>query len=229
MKRLFVLPLAGVFGISAFTFSGAEAVRPGIEERFSAEVGATAAGETGNYAFDRAHSAIGFRVKHMGLVEVPGYFRDFTGEVSYNAEDVTKSSVSFTAKMTSVDTGVGARDNHLRTKDFFEVETYPEMTFKSTKVEKSGDSLKVTGNLTMKDVTKAISFPVKVTGFLPGNQRNGPRMGAVAETTINRRDFNVNYGGNLPGTNTPTLSDEIKVWLQIEAIKPLEAKPAAGQ
>lgn len=229
MKRLFVLAFAGALGLAAFTFSGAEAVKPSIEERFSAEAGATAAGETGKYAFDRAHSAIGFRVKHMGLVDVPGYFRDFTGEVSYNAEDVTKSSVAFTAKMTSVDTGVDARDNHLRTKDFFEVETYPEMTFKSTKVEKSGDSLKVTGNLTMKDVTKTITFPVKVTGFLPGNQRNGPRMGAVAETTINRRDFNVNYGGNLPGTNTPTLSDEIKVWLQIEAIKPLDAKPAASQ
>ncbi len=229
MKRLFVLAFAGALGLAAFTFSAAEAVKPNIEERFSAEAGATAAGETGKYAFDRAHSAIGFRVKHMGLVDVPGYFRDFTGEVSYNAEDVTKSSVSFTAKMTSVDTGVDARDNHLRTKDFFEVETYPEMTFKSTKVEKSGDSLNVTGNLTMKDVTKTITFPVKVTGFLPGNQRNGPRMGAVAETTINRRDFNVNYGGNLPGTNTPTLSDEIKVWLQIEAIKPLEAKPAASQ
>lgn len=229
MKRLFVFALAGALGLAAFTFSAAEAVKPNIEERFSAEAGATAKGETGKYAFDRAHSAIGFRVKHMGLVEVPGYFRDFTGEVNYNAEDVTKSSVTFTAKMTSVDTGVDGRDNHLRTKDFFEVETYPEMTFTSTKVEKSGNSLRVTGNLKMKDVTKSITFPVKVTGFLPGNQRNGPRMGAVAETTINRRDFNVNYGGNLPGTETPVLSDDIKVWLQIEAIKPLEAKPAAGQ
>ena len=229
MKRLFVFALAGALGLAAFTFSGAEAVQPNIEERFSAEAGATAKGETGKYAFDRAHSAIGFRVKHMGLVEVPGYFRDFTGEVSYNAEDVTKSSVSFTAKMTSVDTGVDGHDNHLRTKDFFEVETYPEMTFTSTKVEKSGDSLRVTGNLKMKDVTKSITFPVRVTGFLPGNQRNGPRMGAVAETTINRREFNVNYGGNLPGTETPVLSNDIKVWLQIEAIKPLEAKPAAAQ
>lgn len=229
MRRGLIIGLFGILGFAAIQLFPAKAVRPNIEERFSAEAGATAAGETGKYAFDRAHSAIGFRVKHMGLVDVPGYFRDFTGEVSYNAEDVTKSSVSFTAKMTSVDTGVDARDNHLRTKDFFEVETYPEMTFKSTKVEKSGDSLKVTGDLTMKNVTKTITFPVSITGFLPGNQRNGPRMGAVAETTINRRDFNVNYGGNLPGTNTPTLSDEIKVWLQIEAIKPLEAKPAASQ
>lgn len=229
MKRFLIFGFMAAIGVAAFTFSGVEAVRPGIEERFSSEAGATAAGETGKYGFDRAHSAIGFRVNHMGLVDVPGYFRDFTGEVSYNAEDVTKSSVSFTAKMTSVDTGVEARDNHLRTKDFFEVETYPEMTFKSTRVEKSGDSLKVTGNLTMKNVTKTITFPVKVTGFLPGNQRNGPRMGAVAETTINRRDFSVNYGGNLPGTNTPMLSDDVKVWLQIEAVKPLDAKPAAAQ
>src|SRR5690606_23674095 len=77
--------------------------------------------ESGTYTFDKAHSFIGFKVKHMGLIDVPGYFRDFTGTVNYDAADVTKSSVEFTAKATSIDTGVAGRDNHLRSADFFEV------------------------------------------------------------------------------------------------------------
>lgn len=178
----------------------------------------------GTYNFDKAHSAIGFRVKHMGLVDVPGYFRDFSGAINYDTKDVTKSTVEFTAKMESVDTRVEGRDKHLRSADFFEVEKFPEMTFKSTKVEKKGNNLSVTGDLTMKGVTKQITFPVTVAGFVK-DQRGGTKMGAVAETTINRRDFGVNYGGNLPN-GTPMLSDEVKVVLNIEA-NMAAPKPAA--
>ena len=178
---------------------------------------------SGTYNFDKAHSSIGFRVKHMGLVEVPGYFRDFTGAVNYDMKDATKSTVEFTAKMDSVDTGVAPRDKHLKSADFFEIEKYPEMTFKSTKVEKKGKNLMVTGDLTMKGVTKSISFPVTVAGFL--KDERGTKMGAIAETTINRRDFGVNYGKNLPN-GVPMLSDDIKVVLNIEAGM-AAAKPAA--
>ncbi|MCV4697999.1 YceI family protein, partial [Escherichia coli] len=76
--------------------------------------------EAGTYEFDKAHSFIGFRIKHMGLIEVPGFFRDFKGTVQFDAADITKSTVEFTAKIQSVDTGVAARDNHLRTADFFD-------------------------------------------------------------------------------------------------------------
>lgn len=170
---------------------------------------------TGAYSFDKAHSSIGFRVKHMGLVDVPGYFRDFTGTVNYDGKDATKSTVEFSAKTTSVDTGVAPRDKHLRTADFFDVEKYPEMTFKSTKVEKKGKNWMVTGDLTMKGVTKQISFPFQVAGFLP-DDKGGMKIGVSAETTINRRDFGVNYGTNLPN-GTAMLSDNITVILQIEA------------
>lgn len=169
---------------------------------------------SGTYEFDKNHSTIGFRVKHMGLIEVPGYFRDFSGKVIYDAADMKKSSVEFTAQMTSVDTGVAPRDNHLRSKDFFEIEKYPQMTFKSTRVMKNGETWMVTGNLTMKDVTKEVSFPFNIAGFV--ESRGKMTMGITAETTINRRDFNVNYGGNMPN-GSPMLSDEIKVNLQIEA------------
>lgn len=169
---------------------------------------------TGNYGFDKAHSAIGFRVRHMGLVDVPGYFRDFTGTIKYDGKDVAKSTVEFSAKMESVDTGNAGRDKHLRTADFFEVEKFPEMTFKSTKVEKKGKNWIVTGDLTMKGVTKSLSIPFTVVDIIK-DARGGTKIGVMAETVINRRDFGVNYGSNMPN-GVAMLSDNITVVLNIE-------------
>lgn len=229
MKRFFTVLCIVAAAIFVLSGVGVEADDRAFAERFVTNGSVSAEGESGTYNFDKAHSFIGFKVKHMGLIEVPGFFRDFTGTVKYDGTDVTRSSVEFTAKVTSVDTGVAGRDNHLRTADFFEVEKFPDMTFKSTKVEKQGKSFVVIGDLTMKGVTKSVAIPFDLTGFLPGNERNGPRMGITGETTINRRDFGVNYGNNLPGTNTPVIADQIKVVLQIEAVQPKAAapKPAA--
>lgn len=206
-----------IFGVAFFGFYG-NAENLSFEQRFLALDGKKGKeeGASGAYSFNKPHSSIGFRVRHMGLVEVPGYFRDFTGTVNYDAKDVTKSTVEFSAKTTSVDTGVVPRDNHLRTKDFFDVENYPEMTFKSTKIEKKGKGLLMTGDLTMRGVTKSVSFPFNVVGFIKDEKSGATTMGATAETVINRRDFGVNFGGNLPN-GSPTLSDDIKVVLNIEA------------
>lgn len=217
MKRFAIFTASILMLALMLPLFSVEAVNRSFAEKFASASQDTAT--SGTYNFDKAHSAIGFRVKHMGLVEVPGYFRDFTGTINYDAQNMTKSSVTFTAKATSVDTGVAPRDKHLRTKDFFEVDTYPDITFQSTKVEKKGKNLMITGNLTMKGVTKQISFPFQIAGFLPGDERSGGKMGATAETVINRRDFNVNYGSNMPN-GVPVLSDEIKINLQIEANKP---------
>lgn len=97
------------------------------------------------------------------------------------------------------------------------------MTFKSTSVTKKGKNLIVNGDLTLRGVTKPVSIPFTITGFLPGGERNGPRMGITGETTINRRDFGVNYGGNLPGTTIPQIADQVKVVLQIEVVQPKAA------
>ncbi|MDQ4123522.1 MAG: YceI family protein [Acidobacteriota bacterium] len=178
----------------------------------------------GAYNFDKAHSSIGFRVKHMGLAEIPGYFGDFTGSINYDAADVTKSSVEFTAKATSINTAVARRDDHLRSADFFEVEKYPDITFKSTKIEKRGaNNFVATGDFTMKGVTKQIQLPVTFNGLLK-DQRGGIKMGFSIETTINRRDYGVNYGSNLPN-GTPVLSDDVKINIQVEAAK-AAPKPA---
>ena len=212
MKRILSFAVIA-FAVAYMYFgTGAKAVTLTTAEKFAAN-GAIQTGESGVYNFDKAHSFIGFKVKHMGLIEVPGFFRDFTGTVNYDAKDPAKSSVEFTAKATSVDTGVGGSDNHLRSEDFFEV-------------EKSGNGWMVTGDFTMKGVTKSISFPFNIAGFLPADQRSGGKIGVTAQTTLNRRDYGVNYGGNMPN-GTAVLSDEVKIDLQIEANRP-RPTPAAS-
>ena len=227
MKRFSFLAAVALAALMALSQSGAIARNQTFADRFSAG-DKMKLGDSGTYNFDKPHSFIGFKVNHNGLIEVPGFFRDFTGSISFDNADVTNSSVQFTAKATSVDTGVQGRDNHLRTKDFFEVETYPEITFKSTKVEKKGKGWLVTGDLTMKGVTKTISFPFNIAGFLPATERNGGRMGVTAETVINRRDFGVNYDSKLP-SGLQVVSDEVKVVLQIEAVKPKDAAPKPAE
>ena len=213
MKKLAFLLGLVLMGALVFSSFSTNARNVSIAERFAAE-DALDEGASGAYSFDKAHSFIGFRVKHMGLIEVPGYFRDFTGTVNYDSKDVSKSSVEFTAKIASVDTGVAPRNAHLQKPEFFDAEKYPEMTFKSTKIEKKGKQWMVTGNLTIRDVTKSVTFPFDVVGFIAGER--GTRMGITAETSINRRDYGVNYDSKLPN-GTASVSDEIKVSLQIEA------------
>ena len=220
MKRTSLLVGIAFVAFIILSQTGAEAINRSFEQRFA---GSAAVGDSGVYNFDKAHSFIGFKVKHMGLIEVPGFFRDFVGTVNFDAKDITKSTVEFTAKATSVDTGVTGRDNHLRTKDFFEVEKFPDITFKSTKVTKKGKGYILTGDFTMKGVTKSITFPFQIAGWVPANEKAGAKMGIVAETSINRRDFGVNYGSNMPN-GVPMLSDIVKIDLQIEANGP---KPAA--
>lgn len=224
MKKVSVYLAVAFAAFLVLSQTGAEAVNPSFADRFAA---AAPVGESGMYGFDKAHSAIGFKVKHNGLIEIPGFFRDFTGSINYDAKDVTKSTVEFTAKATSIDTGVAGRDNHLRSKDFFEIEKFPDITFKSTKVEKKGKSWMLTGDFTMKGVTKSISFPFNIAGFLPAGERSGARMGFTAETRINRRDYGVTYGSNIPGTNTPVIGDDIAIVIEVEAPAPRAAAPAA--
>lgn len=219
MKKLSILFSVLILTSAFLLTNSADATRQSIEERFE---GSAPAGETGAYEFDPAHTFIGFKVKHLGLIDVPGYFRDFKGTINYDSKDVAKSSVEFSTKISSVQTGAAGRDAHLQRDDFFDAAKFPEMKFKSTKVEKRGEQWFLTGDLTIKDVTKSITFPMNITGFLPAGQRDGGTMGVTAQTTINRKDFGVAYDRKLPN-GTPTVSDEIKIDLQIEAKRPLPA------
>jgi polyisoprenoid-binding protein YceI len=179
---------------------------------------------TGDYRVDAAHSVIGFSIRHFEISFVRGRFKDFTSTVHFDADDVTKSTVQFTAKVESVDTGVTGRDNHLRTADFFDVAQFPEMTFKSTKVEKKGNGYVMHGDFTLKGVTKQISFPFNLTGALKDNRGN-VRFGVAAETKINRRDYGINWGAKMANGGL-NVADEVMIDLQLEAVK---AAPPATQ
>lgn len=179
----------------------------------------------GDYRMDVAHSTIGFSIRHNELALVSGRFKDFAGTIRYDDKDVTKSSVEFNAKVTSIDTGVEGRDRHLRTADFFEVEKFPEMTFKSTRVERKGKSYILHGDLTLKGVTKPVALPFTLTGAIKDGRGN-TRIGIAAQTKIDRRDFGITWGRALPGGGFDVAHD-VMIDLQLEALLPAP-KPAAS-
>jgi polyisoprenoid-binding protein YceI len=180
---------------------------------------------TGDYKIDPSHSVIGFSIRHFEISFVRGRFKDFSGMIRYDGSDVTKSTVEFTAKVESIDTGVAGRDNHLRTADFFDVAKYPEMTFKSTKVEKRRNNVYVLhGDFTLKGVTKPISFPFMLTGGVKDNRGN-TRFGVAAETKINRRDYGITWGSSMANGGL-NVGNEVIIDLQLEALK---AAPATTQ
>jgi polyisoprenoid-binding protein YceI len=180
---------------------------------------------SGDYRVDAGHSVIGFSIKHFEISFVRGRFKEFTSTIHYDAADVTKSTVEFNAKVESIDTGVAGRDNHLRSADFFDVAKFPEMTFKSTKVEKKGKGYVVHGDFTLKGVTKPISFPFNVVGGIKDNRGN-VRFGVAAETKINRRDYGITWGAKMTNGGL-NVADEVNIELQLEAVK--AAAPATTE
>src|SRR5215213_7170182 len=190
MKRLrnalLFTALAVVIGAQAFAENSMASILAGAQEKVAKVSYAPISG--GDYRIDPAHSIIGFAIRHLEINWVEGRFKDFTGTIHYDASDVTKSSVEFTAKVESIDTGVERRDNHLKTADFFEVAKYPEMTLKSTSVERKGKSYVLHGDFTLKGVTKQVALPFTVTGAIKDAQGN-TRFGINAQTKINRRDY----------------------------------------
>lgn len=210
--------ILAVFGIAAGSAASAKTIGTDVKGDIKYETVAT-----GTYNFDAAHTVIGFGVRHLGIAVVAGRFKDIKGTVEYNADDVTKSSVEFTAKIESIDTGVAQRDGHLKSADFFDAAKYPEMTFKSTKVEKKNGKHILTGDLTIKGVTKQVSFPFTMTGGVK-DPWGGTRFGIAAGTNINRRDFGITWGNLLP-SGALDVANEVAVELHVEAVK---AQPKAG-
>lgn len=178
----------------------------------------------GDYNIDPAHSIIGFSIRHLEIAWVEGRFKDFKGTVRFDESDVTKSTVEFSAKIESIDTGVEPRDKHLRTADFFDAAKYPEMTFKSTRVErKGGDKYVLHGDFTLKGVTKPVALPFTVTGAIKDPWGN-TRFGVSAQTKIDRRDYGITWGKALENGGFD-VGNEVTIDLQLEAVKPAP-KPA---
>ena len=165
------------------------------------------------YKIAPVHSQVGFRIRHV-VAKVSGRFAKFDGTIKIDTKDITKSSVEVNIDAASVNTDNEARDKHLKSADFFETEKFPAITFKSTAVkEPAKGKLEVTGNLTIKGVTKQVTIPITNAGthagMKPGTVLAGFIDGALK---INRNDFNIKYG---PGI----LGDEVDITLDIEAGK----------
>jgi len=171
---------------------------------------------TGTWGFDKAHTEIDFTTIHMGLSKVHGNFSDFDGKVIADGHHPEKSSVEFTIKTASINTNNSARDNHLKSKDFFEVEKYPEITFKSTKIAKRKGGFVATGTLTMHGVSKEINIPFTVTG--PIKSMDQKYHAAVdAELVIDRKDYGLTWNALIEGTKA--VSDEVNITLSLDLIK----------
>jgi polyisoprenoid-binding protein YceI len=143
---------------------------------------------------DAPHSNVGFSIPILGgLSQVKGKFTEFTVTINYDEKDVTKSSVNAVIKAASIDTGIAQRDTHLRTKDFFDVEKYPEITFKSSRVEKKGKGMVAHGTFTMHGVSKEIALPITMTGKFVNPETKATVYGFVANLKINRMDYGISY------------------------------------
>jgi polyisoprenoid-binding protein YceI len=179
----------------------------------------TAAGRPDPVRFDidQSHSYVGFTVRHLGVANVKGKFTRFGGHIMLNEADVTQSSVNVTIEAGSIDTSNERRDNHLRSEDFFEAETWPELTFVSRRIERSADGLVMIGDLTIRDVTKEVSIPFELVG--PVTSESGrKRLGAEGTLRINRFDYGLQW--NRIQEAIQVVGDEVRIELQIEANTP---------
>jgi polyisoprenoid-binding protein YceI len=169
----------------------------------------------GTWDIDPVHSEVSFTVRHMMVSKVRGRFGSFSAEI-VTAPRFTDSTVTATVDASSVDTGTAQRDGHLRSADFFAVETHPTWTFRSTGIREDGDDYALDGELTIKGVTRPVSFALEVNGFGPDGY-GGTRAGFSARTTINRNDFGVDIAMPLDGGGV-VVSDKVQLALEIEAV-----------
>lgn len=166
------------------------------------------------YEIDPDHSGVTFTIRHF-VTNVPGRFRDFSGTIRYDKESPTAANVEFNLEAASIDTANADRDAHLRSADFFDAEKYPQLTFSSTSVRvKDPKTLEVTGNLTLKGMTKKLTLPVQFLGTVPTPQ--GEKIGFETSFTINRKDFGIAWNRVLEGGGT-LLGDDVRITVAIEA------------
>ena len=168
------------------------------------------------YVVDGAHAYVGFTINHLLINRVRGTFNDFTGTIIYDADDITKSSMSGTINVASIDTAHQKRDKDLRGESFFEVDKYPQITFETTRVEAGEDSPILHGVLTMHGVSKEVAIPFRVTGI--ADFAGKIRLGFEARLELNRQDYGISYS-RLMDNGGLVVGNEVVIELSGEAIK----------
>ena len=156
---------------------------------------------------DKAHSKLGFSITHLGISDVSGSFKNYDVNIESSKADFSDAVFTLTAEVGSIDTDIDARDKHLKSADFFDVEKFPTMTFKSTSIKAAGkDKYKLSGNLTLHGVTKPVSMDLWYRGTIENPMSKAPTAGFQLTGTIKRSDFGI--GAGFPA---PMLSDEVKI------------------
>lgn len=179
-------------------------------------LGYGAAAAQGTYTIDTVHSNVGFKIRHL-VSKVSGEFTDFEGTIVADFENLDTSSVEFTIQAASIDTKNEKRDDHLRSEDFFNVEKYPEIRFKSSKITRvDEDTFAVDGTLTMRGVAKEISLMVDFLGEM--SAMGGIRAGYELTTTVNRMDYGVSWNRAVEAGGF-VLGDDVEVNIALELIK----------
>ena len=170
---------------------------------------------TDTYNIDPAHTSIGFSVRHLGLNNVKGQFKEFAGVIVL--DDGRIAEARGTIQVKSVDTGVQQRDNHLRTADFFDATNYPTITFKTKRIETTGGQIVMISDFTMRGVTKELRLPAKLAG--PSKDPWGNlRIGLEAKTKLNRKDYGINYHQVIE-TGVLGVGEEVELEINAEAVK----------
>ncbi len=178
------------------------------------------------WEIDTGHAAANFSIKHLTISSVNGTLGDVTGKVEVDDKDVTKSKIEASIDVKGINTKQGKRDDHLRSPDFFDVEKFPAVTFKSTKIEKGeGSKLKITGDLTMHGVSKPVVLDGELTAEVANPFSGAKTRGFSATTTLNRKDFGLGWNKALEAGGL-LVGDDVKVAIEAEVVKK-DAAPAA--
>lgn len=173
---------------------------------------------TGTYRLDPAHSRVGFVARHAMVTKVRGSFNQLSGTGTWDVDDPGRSSLQLTIEAASIDTGNADRDAHLRSNDFLDLEHYPQITFASTGVERvEPDTYRVTGDLTIKGVTRSVGFDLVYTGAAVDPFGNH-RVGFEGTTTINRKDWGVSWNAALEAGGV-LVSEKVTLEIDVSAIK----------
>ena len=177
---------------------------------------ASAPAQTNTWSADPAHSAVGFRVRHLGITWVNGTFKQWTADLKYDPANPEAASVVAKIQSASVDTDNERRDNDLRSSSYLAADSFPEITFTSRKVERAGDGrLRIAGDLTLRGVTRPVVLDAEVGGVL--NTPRGRRTAFSATTTIKRQDFGITMNRLMEGAQV--VGDDVRITIDIEAIE----------
>jgi polyisoprenoid-binding protein YceI len=169
------------------------------------------------WAIDPTHSEIEFKIKHLMISTVTGRFRDFSAAVESENEDFSDAKISFSANVASISTGNEQRDGHLKSDDFFAAEKFPTLNFTSISFTKEGDEYKLTGDLTIKDVTKIVTFDVEYSG-VQGDFYGNTKAGFELTGKIKRKEFNLTWDA-VTEAGGIVVSDEVKIACNIQLVK----------